>query len=321
MKSLVFSSGHLYCSDRTSQPALIPGYALIKIIIAGVCGTDIEITKGYADFHGVLGHEFMGIVEDVADDSDNLWVGKRVVGEINIGCMKCAVCLTHGTAHCPDRQVLGIRDKDGCFAEYITLPVCNLHVVPDCVSDESAVFTEPLAAACRIREQLLIDPAKQIAVVGCGRLGLLIGATLRLTGSEVTMLARRSESLKLPEQWGFSTALVDDYSDNSFDLVVEATGNESGLRRSIRLVKPLGTLVLKSTFQNTVNINLTKLVVAEITVTGSRCGAFAPALRLLEQGLIDVESTIDEQFPLKEGVAAMQYAATQGVRKVLLNLE
>ncbi len=320
MKSLVFSSGHLNYSDRTPQPALVPGYALIKIIVAGICGTDLEIAKGYADFHGVLGHEFVGIVEDVADHSDSLWVGKRVVGAINIGCMQCAVCLTYGAAHCPNRQVLGIRGKDGCFAEYITLPVRNLHAVPDCVSDNSAVFTEPLAAACRIREQLLINPAKHIAVVGCGRLGLLIGATLRITGSEVTMLARRSESLKLPEQWSLSTALVDDYSENSFDLVVEATGNESGLSQSIKLVKPLGTLILKSTFQNPGTIDLTKLVVAEITVTGSRCGAFSPALRLLEQGLIDVESTIDKQFPLEEGFAAMQYAAKQGVRKVLLKL-
>lgn len=320
MKSLAFTSGHLNYSDRTPLPVLSPGYALIKIIVAGICGTDQEIAKGYADFQGVLGHEFVGVVESVKDHSDSQWVGKRVVGAINIGCMRCAICLTHGAAHCPDRQVLGIRGKDGCFAEYITLPVRNLYVVPDCVSDQSAVFTEPLAAACRIREQLSINPAKHIAVVGCGRLGLLIGATLGLTGSKVTMLARRSESLKLPEQWGLSTALVDDYSDNSIDLVVEATGNESGLCQSIKLVKPLGTLILKSTFQNQVNIDLTKLVVAEITVTGSRCGSFAPSLRILEQRLIDVESTIDKQFPIEEGIAAMQYAAEQGVRKVLLKL-
>ncbi len=318
MQSLSFTSGQLLFSNQTPIPELSPGDALIKITLAGVCGTDLEIVKGYADFQGILGHEFVGVIESVTDSGDNHWLGKRVVGSINIGCMRCNVCLTRGAEHCPDRKVLGIRGKDGCFAEYIALPVKNLYIVPDSIPDESAVFTEPLAAACRIRERLLINPEKRIAVVGCGRLGLLIGATLHLTGSEVTMLGRRSESLKLPQQWGLQTALVDDCSDNSFDLVVESSGNESGLSQSIRLVKPLGTLILKSTFQNAVNLNLTKLVVAEITVMGSRCGAFAPALRLLEQGVINVQSTIDAEFSLSEGISAFQYAAKPGVRKVLL---
>ncbi len=318
MQSLSFTSRQLHYNDQTPIPELSLGDALIKITLAGICGTDLEIAKGYASFQGILGHEFVGVIESVADSGDNYWLGKRVVGSINIGCMRCTVCLTRGAAHCPDRKVLGIRGKDGCFAEYITLPVKNLYIVPDSVPDESAVFTEPLAAACRIREQMLVNPERHIAVVGCGRLGLLIGATLRLTGCEVTMLGRRSESLKLPEQWGLQTSLVDDCSDNSFDLVVESSGNESGLSQSIRLVKPLGTLILKSTFQNAVNLNLTKLVVAEITVMGSRCGAFAPALRLLEQGVINVQSTIDAEFSLLEGISAFQYAAKPGVRKVLL---
>jgi threonine dehydrogenase-like Zn-dependent dehydrogenase len=318
MQSLLYTSGHLQFSKQTPVPELTQGYALIKVSLAGICGTDLEIVKGYADFHGVLGHEFVGVVERVADPCDKTWLGKRIVGSINIGCMQCAVCLRHGVSHCPNRKVLGIRGKDGCFAEYITLSVENLYTVPDCVPDEAAVFTEPLAAAGRIREQLLLNPEKRVAVVGCGRLGLLIGGTLRLAGNEVTMLGRRSESLKLPQQWGLQTALVDDFLDNSFDLVVEASGNESGLCQSIRLVKPLGTLVLKSTFQDSVKVDLTKLVVAEITVTGSRCGAFPPALRLLEQGVINVQSTIDAEFSLAEGMSAFQHAAKSGVRKVLL---
>lgn len=318
MQSLSFTSVQLNYNDQSPVPELSSGDALIKIILAGICGTDLEIVKGYAGFQGILGHEFVGIVESVANSDDSHWLGKRVVGSINIACMRCATCLTLGASHCPDRKVLGIRGKDGCFAEYITLPVENLYTVPDCVPDESAVFTEPLAAACRIREQILVSPERHIAVVGCGRLGLLIGATLRLTGSEVTMLGRRSESLKLPQKWGLQTALVDDCLDNSFDLVVESSGNESGLCQSIRLIKPLGTLILKSTFKNSVNLDLTKLVVAEITVTGSRCGVFAPALRLLEQGIINVKSTIDAEFALAEGISAIQYAAKSGVRKVLL---
>ena len=318
MQSLLYISGHLQYSKQTPIPELTQGYALIKVSLAGICGTDLEIVKGYADFQGVLGHEFVGVVESVADPSDKNWLSKRVVGSINIGCMQCVVCLRHGASHCPNRNVLGIRGKDGCFAEYITLPIENLYVVPDCVPDEAAVFTEPLAAAGRIREQLLLNPEKRVAVVGCGRLGLLIGGALRLVGSEITMLGRRRESLKLPQQWGLQTALVDDCSENSFDLVVEASGNESGLYQSIRLVKPLGTLVLKSTFQDSVKVDLTKLVVAEIIVTGSRCGAFAPALRMLEQGAIKVQSTIDAEFSLAEGISAFQYAAKSGVRKVLL---
>jgi threonine dehydrogenase-like Zn-dependent dehydrogenase len=224
--------------------------------------------------------------------------------------------LSGGAEHCPTRSVLGIHNHDGVFADYVTLPITNLLPVPDGITDETAVFVEPLAAALRIREQVMVRPTMKTAVVGPGRLGILIGKVLSLAGTEVTMLGRRPASLALPAQWGLQTGLVDDFADNSFDFVVEATGNEAGFAQSMRLTRPLGQLILKSTFAGKTNLDLTKLVVDEISVTGSRCGPFAPALRLLAQGCVDVESSIEAEFALRDGVKALAMAT--GARKVLL---
>ncbi len=319
MHALYLAEGRLYLHNDYPQPEPGPDEALIRVTLAGICSTDLELVKGYAGgFRGVLGHEFVGVVEAVGSAEAAEWVGRRVVGGINLGCRRCAVCLGEGPEHCPDRTTLGIHNKDGVFADYVTLPGVNLLPVPDSVADDEAVFTEPLAAALRIREQIAIRPSARVAVVGPGRLGLLVAQVLALAGTDVTVLGRRAESLALPRQLGLATGLVEEAADDSFDLVVEATGNDAGLAHSLRLVRPLGTLVLKSTFAGQAHVNLTKLVVGEITVVGSRCGPFAPALRLLERGAVAVRPLIEAEYPLTDALAAFDHASRPGVRKILL---
>jgi len=293
-----------------------PGEARLRLRLAGICTTDLELVKGYAGFQGVLGHEFVADVEEALGAPE--WVGRRVVGTINVACCRCVVCLGSGPEHCPHRTVLGIIGKDGCFAEELTLPVANLLEVPASVPDERAVFTEPLAAALRLREQIAVRPTARAAVVGPGRLGLLVAQVLALAGTPVTVLGRREETLELPARLGFPVGLVREAPDDGFDLVVEATGNEAGLAESLRLVRPLGTLGLKSTFVGAATVDLTKLVVGEVTVVGSRCGPFEPALRLLEREAIQVDPLIDAEYSLEKGLEAMEHAARPGVRKVLL---
>ncbi len=329
MRALVLEDDALrFCADAP-KPEPAAEDALIRVSLAGICSTDLELVKGYAGgFRGVLGHEFVGVVTAVGSASAAEWVGRRVVGTINLGCRRCAVCLGEGPEHCPNRTTLGIHNKDGVFADYVTLPVANLLAVPATVADEEAVFTEPLAAALRIREQIAVRPTARTAVVGPGRLGLLVAQVLALAGTAVVVLGRRAESLALPRQLGLAVGLVDDAADNAYDLVVEATGNDAGFAHSLRLVRPRGTLALKSTFAGRANIDLTKLVVGEITVVGSRCGPFAPALRLLEQGAVGAQSAvgaqiavrplIEAEYPLSEGLAAFEHAARPGARKVLL---
>jgi threonine dehydrogenase-like Zn-dependent dehydrogenase len=324
MQALYLQDGRLTFDPHYPQASPQPGEALIRLRLAGICSTDLELVKGYAGFEGVLGHEFVGEVVAVNPPVEangvrlDLWLGRRVVGTINLGCRRCPVCLADGPEHCPERTVLGIINQDGAFADYLTLPLANLLPVPEAVSDETAVFTEPLAAALRIREQIVVAPSARVAVVGPGRLGLLIGQVLALAGTAVTMLGRRPESLVLPASLGLPIGLVDEAPDDAFDVVVEATGNEAGLAHSLRLVRPLGTLVLKSTFHGRAHVDLTKLVVAEITVVGSRCGPFAPALRLLEKGAVEVRATIEAEYPLCDGLEAFAHAARPGARKILL---
>jgi len=315
MQALCLGPDGLRLRNDYPRPSPQPEEALIRVLKAGICATDLELVKGYAGFRGVLGHEFVGVVEEAAEQE---MIGRRVVGTINLGCRRCPICIGSGPEHCPRRTVLGIVGRDGVFAEYLTLPVANLLEVPAAIPDEAAVFTEPLAAALRIREQLTISPSSRVAVVGPGRLGLLIAQVLALAATHLTLLGRRPESLELPARLGIATALVDDFPDERFDLVVEATGNEAGLAESLRLVRPLGTLVLKSTFQGTARVDLTKLVVGEITVVGSRCGPFAPALRLLAEAAVEVVAMIDGEYLLAEGLRAMEHAARPGVRKILL---
>jgi threonine dehydrogenase-like Zn-dependent dehydrogenase len=285
------------------------------VSLAGICTTDLEIIKGYAGFQGILGHEFVGIVEKSDDPS---WIGRRVVGGINIGCGACSRCFSEGPEHCPERKVLGIIDHDGAFADFIVLPISNLVQVPDHVEDQAAVFTEPLAAALRIRDQVIIRPSDRVAVLGPGRLGMLVGQVLAMAGTDVTLLGRSMSSLELPASLNLATGLVEDSQDDSFDLVVEATGNEAGLAQSLRLVRPQGTMILKSTFAGPATVDLTKLVVAEITVVGSRCGPFEPALRLLAGNAVEVQSMIEAEYQLSAGLAAFEHAARPGVRKILL---
>ena len=319
MRALYLAKGQLTLHDDYPRPEVGAEDALIRVTVAGICSTDLELVKGYAGgFRGVLGHEFVGVVEAAGSPAAAEWVGRRVVGGINLGCRRCAVCLGEGPEHCPYRTTLGIHNKDGVFADTVTLPVVNLLEVPDTVADEEAVFTEPLAAALRIREQIAVRPTARTAVVGPGRLGLLVAQVLALAGTDVTVLGRRAASLELPRQLGLTAGLVDEADDDSFDLVFEATGNDAGFAHSLRIVRPRGTLVLKSTFHGNANINLTKLVVAEITVVGSRCGPFAPALRLLASGAVAVRPLIEAEYPLADALAAFAHADQPGARKILL---
>lgn len=315
MQAVLCRNGRIQYRTNYARPTPETGEALLRVRLAGICGTDLEIVRGYAGFRGVLGHEFVGVVEEAPQDN---WIGRRVAGSINLGCRECPTCLCQGPEHCPDRRVLGIRGKDGVFADYVTLPLANLFPVPDDVVDEEAVFTEPLAAALRIRDQIRLRPTARSAVVGPGRLGMLIGQVLALDGADVTMLGRRPESLDLSQQLGLGTALASDVADDSFDLVVESTGNEVGLAQALRLLRPQGTLVMKSTFHGKATVDLTKLVVGEIAVQGSRCGPFAPALRLLARGGVNVTALIDGEFPLSRAAEALERAAQAGVRKILL---
>lgn len=330
MQALTLEDGRLSFRDDRPAPEPGPNEALVRVILAGICSTDLEMVKGYVPgFRGVLGHEFVGVVKRVGADGAVGWVGRRVVGTINIGCRRCPVCLGEGPEHCPNRTVLGIHNRDGAFADYLTLPIVNLLPVPNDVADEEAVFTEPLAAAVRIREQIALRPTARVAVVGPGRLGLLVAQVLALGAGDVTVLGRRPGTLALPAELGLKTGLVDEQADNSYDLVVEATGNDAGLAHSLRIVRPRGTLVLKSTFHGNADVNLTKLVVGEISVQGSRCGPFAPALRLLEAagrlsagataGLgVRVRPLIEAEYLLRDGLRAFEHAARPGVRKILL---
>lgn len=314
MQALVVEGGQLHY--RTDFPVPVPSdnQVLIRVALAGICSTDLEIVRGYGGFEGVLGHEFVGVVEH----GPAQWKGKRVVGSINLGCGECEVCVGHGPEHCPDRTVLGIINHNGAFAEFLTLPVANILPVPDAISDTEAVFTEPLAAALRIREQIVVSPSARVAVIGPGRLGLLVGLTLSRAGTEVRMIGRSESSLILPRELGLRACLTSEVEENSFDIVVEATGNRGGLVQALRIVKPLGTVVMKSTYTELSDIDLTKVVVGEIRIVGSRCGPFAPAIRVLADKEIDVSPLVEAQYTLEEGVTAMSHAAEPGTRKILL---
>lgn len=315
MRALVLEAGGPRLRHDYPTPEPDAGEALVRVLLAGICSTDLELIHGYGGFSGVLGHEFVGVAEAAADSG---WLGKRVVGSINVGCGGCPTCRDGCPEHCPERTVLGIRGRNGAFAELLTLPLANLLEVPVTVTDEQAVFTEPLAAALRITEQVAITPTTRVAVVGPGRLGLLAAQVLALRSDQVRVLGRSAGSLELPTRLGLETGLAADASDNAFDVVVEATGNDAGLAEALRLVRPRGTLVAKSTFHGRANVDLTKVVVAEVTVVGSRCGPFGPALALLREERIRVAPLIDAEFALEDALEALDHAARPGVRKVLL---
>ena len=287
---------------------------LIKVHLAGICSTDLQIFKGYMSFLGVPGHEFVGSVTEGPKDL----LGKRVVGEINFGCGQCENCACGLSRHCPNRKVMGILGADGAFAEHVSIPLANLHFVHENVSDEEAVFTEPLAAAFEILEQVQLDPGDDVLVLGDGKLGNLCAQVLKLTGCNVTALGKHSEKLNFMKRCGIRTVLLDDWKAKLFDVVVEATGSASGLQLAMSAVRPRGTLVLKSTIAGEHHVSLAPLVINEVTVIGSRCGVFAPALQALEERIVSVTPLIEKIYALREGLDAVAHAARPGVRKILL---
>jgi alcohol dehydrogenase len=315
MRGLYYDGLLQYRSDLP-DPDPRPGEALIRTRLAGICNTDLEIVRGYMGFRGVLGHEFVG--EVVRADGAPGWVGQRVVGEINAYCGACDACRRGDETHCPQRTTLGIDRRDGTMADYFTLPVKLLHRVPPEIPDAWAVFAEPLAAACEITEQVAIRPGHRIVVLGDGKLGLLVAQVLQLTGCDLLAVGRHPDKLAILERRGVRTALAGKPIPPGADVVVEATGSPAGFAAARALVRPRGTLVLKSTFHGDVSLNLSMVVVDEVTLVGSRCGPFAPALRLLAQRLVDVEPLIQATRALDEGLTAFQQAAAPGALKVLL---
>jgi threonine dehydrogenase-like Zn-dependent dehydrogenase len=295
-------------------PELIPGEAIIRTEYAGICATDKEIAAGYMNFTGVPGHEFTGIVSECEDFG---WAGKRVVGEINAGCGKCEYCMRGMQRHCPNRSTLGIFRRDGVFAEYFSLPVENLLEIPADLSGEEAVFIEPLAAAMEILEQVKIEPGWKCAVIGDGKLAMLIAQALKLTGAELIVYGKDMGKLNLINSFGVNVS-EGNPPENGFDVVVEASGNQTGFAEAVDCVRPRGIIVLKSTYAGGLNYNPAPVVVKEITIVGSRCGKFAPAMRMLAAGLIQVKPLISRVFPFEEITEAFEYARRPECLKVLV---
>ncbi len=317
MKGLQFTNKLRYREDLP-DPELREGEALLATRVAGICNTDLEIERGYFGFQGVLGHEFVATVERCPGKPE--WEGRRVVGEINAWCGECPACRRGDETHCPRRTTLGILRRDGAMATHFTLPHRVLLPVPEDMADEVAVFTEPLAAACEITNQVSIRPTDRVVILGDGKLGLLIAQVLRLTGCQLELIGRHPEKLAMIAAQGTKTWLAEEDVPAGADVVVEVTGNAEGFGRARSLVRPRGTLVLKSTFHGSVEVDLSMLVVDEITLVGSRCGPFGAALRLLRQGLVDVRPMIHGRYPLREGLAAFEKAKERGVLKVLLDV-
>ncbi len=314
MLGIWLEEGEVSLRDDLPEPSAPPEEALVRVLRAGICNTDLELIRGYYPYRGVLGHEFVGRVEEGPEEL----VGRRVVGEINAVCGECATCRAGRPTHCERRTVLGIVGRDGAFAERLILPVENLHPVPDAVSTDAATFVEPLAAALEIREQVAIEPSDRALVVGDGKLGLLIARTLALTSCRLTVAGRHPEKLALLEATGAATTTGEDVESGRFDLAVECTGNPDGFALARRALRPRGTLVLKSTYAGKLSVDASALVVDEITLVGSRCGPFPPALGLLAESRVEVEDLIAARYPLAEGLAALEHARRRGTLKVLL---
>ncbi len=320
MKALRFSSNRLIFDPQADSPTVPPGEQRIRIRLAGICRTDLELTRGYMNYEGVLGHEFVGEIAD----TDSPWPkGTRVTGEINAGCGECEYCGKGLARHCPNRSTLGILKRDGCMAEWAVLPRENIYPIPPGVPDETAVFVEPLAASLEIFEQIHIQPEQRICVIGDGKLGLLIalvaahkqdGNTL-LIGHHQKNLDRVSDRLDVTLEKDFDAS-----TRKQWDIVIDATGSSQGLNQAMTLARPRGTIVLKSTMAHAEALDLTPLVIDEITLVGSRCGQFPPALRLLERGVLPLERLIEAVYPLEEAEEAWKRASTPGALKVLLRV-
>ena len=314
MKATFFDGKKMIFDNNYPDPKF--NETLVQVNLAGICGTDLEILNGYMKYSGILGHEFVGTV--VKSNNSNL-IGKRVVGEINAGCTQCDFCLRGMERHCPSRTVLGILKRDGAFAEFLSLPEKNLHVIPDSISDEQAVFVEPLAAAFEINEQISLKPEWNVAVVGDGRLAQLIIQVIKLTCSNITCFGKHQNKLEGLIQSGIKIKIgIESTDEQLFDLVVEATGSNSGFTDAMKLVKPRGTVVLKSTITSRENLDLTPTIINEITLIGSRCGLFKPAIDALTTGIISVNSMIDCTFSLDKFEDAIIYAKKPNTMKVFL---
>lgn len=314
MKALYFDGTTL--TMDANHPAPKPGEALVRVRLAGICGTDLEMIRGYMSYAGILGHEFVGVVESSGNPQ---LVGKRVVGEINAGCGRCNYCRTGIERHCPERTVLGIYKRDGAFAEYLSLPEKNLHVIPDSVSDEQAVFVEPLAAAFEIDEQLRLAPNQKVAVVGDGRLAQLIARVLNLRHPGLVCFGRHQNKLDMLKKLGIKTSTkIENADEHAFDVVVEATGREGGFSDTMRLVRPRGTVVLKSTIASKNKTDFAPAIINEITIVGSRCGPFRPAINALASGLVSVDDLVSAVYPISEYKKAFEEAAKPGNLKILL---
>jgi threonine dehydrogenase-like Zn-dependent dehydrogenase len=329
MKALVFDG-----SLRFVRDAALPtraDEALVQVICAGICNTDLEIAKGYAGFNGILGHEFVG---RVIESPDSLQVGQRVVGEINAGCGLCRLCLAGDSRHCVLRTTLGIKARDGAFAEFLSLPARNLITIPDSLSNNAAVFVEPLAAALNILEQVKIDPSTRVAVIGDGKLAQLTIIAVAQTGCDLTVIGKHEKKLALAKQAARLCLRVEDASAQSaierwirnsklegeFDVVIEASGSKTGLPMALKLARPQGVVALKSTYHEPAALDLSSVVVNEITILGSRCGRFRPAIDLLSAGAININPLITSEFPFEDCLLAFQKAAEPESLKVVLNI-
>jgi threonine dehydrogenase-like Zn-dependent dehydrogenase len=319
MRALVINNG-LRFEKNYPLPTPPRGEALVRVLQAGICNTDLELVKGYMNFTGVPGHEFVGVVEQAVGREE--LIGRRVAGEINAACGECETCRANRPTHCPNRTTLGIDRRNGAFADYLLLPFENLHPLPDSIPDDQATFVEPLAAACEILEQVKIHPTDRVAVIGDGKLGLLCAQVVALTGCNLIAVGRHAEKLQILQRRGITTTIdLSAIEAGSRDIVVEATGTSSGFATARQLVRPRGTIVLKSTYQGeALPVNLTSIVVDEITLIGSRCGPFEPAIRLLANRQIDVEPLIQARYSLNDGVAAFERAAQKGMLKVIVEM-
>jgi len=321
MRALRLDGDGLRLVHDEPEPLLEVNDARMKVRLAGICQTDLEVVRGYKDFQGILGHEF---VAELVEDTGAWHAGQRVVGEINIGCGQCDLCRTGVASQCHQRRALGIVDYPGAFADQMRLPIHNLHAVPDSIPDEVAVFTEPLAAALQILECVPIQPSQRVVLIGAGKLGLLCAQVLKQIGCELIVLARQARSLACLSAWGIEAvdlrkvAWETRIAPVSADVVVDCTGNAEGFAAALDIVRPRGTILLKSTYADVPVANLTRIVVDELRVIGSRCGPFAPALRLLASGAVDVRTMTERIYPLDEAETAFDHAAGRGVLKVLL---
>ena len=316
MKALHFD-GHIRLVEDYPRPQRVEGEALVRVLKAGVCNTDLEIIKGYMDFRGVPGHEFVGAVEET---DDGRLVGQRVVGEINCPCGRCEMCRADKGRHCPERTVLGIQGRDGAFAEHLTLPERNLHVVPDEVSDEEAVFVEPLAAAFRILEQVAVRDDDTVIVLGDGKLGLLVAEVVYTKADQVVLIGRHDEKLSIAAQFGIETRLEHRPPEIKARIVVDCTGSPDGLRQAIGMTKPEGTVVVKSTVSEESCLAMAHVVVDEITLVGSRCGPFEPALEALRERKVAVQTLITGKFDLDSSAEALTAAGRSDALKVIIEV-